>query len=150
MWIAFVYKKNTKMKEKHFAFPVLKWPPQQKKLKRCLVCLRGFLGEGEICQAQWMEKWRSVCQICITNSLLPLDKSIHYCMIMVKVKWHTEMCQFHEKTAFKMLKNLLTLNSKWVRPFASYEGIYPKHSGIYLAAICSKVNQLQTWSPIKT
>ena len=31
---------------------------------------------------------------------------------------------------------------KWVRPFACYEGdIYPKHEGIYVAPICSKINQ---------
>ena len=30
---------------------------------------------------EWKTR-RSVCQICITNSLLPLDKSIHHCMIV--------------------------------------------------------------------
>ena len=31
---------------------------------------------------------------------------------------------------------------KWVKPFACYDGgIYPKHEGIYVAPICSKVNQ---------
>ena len=33
------------------------------------------------CDPVWIRHW-SVCKICITNSLLPLDKSIHYCMIV--------------------------------------------------------------------
>ena len=36
----------------------------------------------------------------------------------------------------------VTLNLKWVKPFVCYDrGIYPKHEGIYVAPICSKVDQ---------
>ena len=36
----------------------------------------------------------------------------------------------------------VTLNLKWARPFACYDGgIYPKHERIYVAPIYLKVNQ---------
>ena len=46
---------------------------------------------------------------------------------------------------FKMLKNnICNTEFEVCQAFVSYEGIYPKHSGIYLAPICWKVNQFQT------
>ena len=41
---------------------------------------------------------------CITNNLLPLHKSIHYCMMVKdsgKCQVYAEMCQFHEKVCLK-------------------------------------------------
>ena len=40
------------------------------------------LGKERYVRLNELKIRRSVCQICITNSLLPLDKSIHYCMIV--------------------------------------------------------------------
>ena len=53
------------------------------------------------------------------------------------------MCQFHEKLHLKYERTIfVTLNLKWFRPFVCYEeGIYPKHEGIYVVSIRSKVNQ---------
>ena len=44
---------------------------------------------------------------------------------------------------FKILKNdICNTEFKVIRPFACYDGgIYPKHEGIYVAPICSNVNQ---------
>ena len=40
------------------------------------------LGKGRYVRLNEWKTRRSVCLICITNSLFPLDKSIHYCMIV--------------------------------------------------------------------
>ena len=50
--------------------------------KRCLVCLQGFLGKERYVRLNEWKTRRSVYQICVTNCLLPLDKSIHYRMIV--------------------------------------------------------------------
>ena len=41
-----------------------------------------FLGKERYVRLNEWKTRRSVYLICITNSLLPLDKSIHYCMIV--------------------------------------------------------------------
>ena len=54
------------------------------------------------------------------------------------------------QTAFWVSVSLRDQSIAWYACEASYEGIYPKQGGIYLAPICWKVNQLHTWSPVNT